>query len=110
MSKSRLLMVTGLLCVLPELLPTLDAAQAYEASATTRVAMTPSIPYPGYLQPATDAAFGTLTDPGRQMLSGLSCKSAYCTLMICVSGSEVYTPAVRSQISSRACRGWSQQC
>jgi hypothetical protein len=79
-SKSRRLMATGLLCVLPVLLPTHGAAQAYEALATTRG---PPMPYPGYLQPVTDAAFGTsftrVTDPGHQMLPGISCKPAYCT-------------------------------
>src|SRR4030081_2818409 len=82
-SKSRRLMATGLLCVLPVLLPAHGAAQAYEALATTRVAVTPPTPYPGYLQPVTDAVFGTsftrVTDPGRQMLPGISCKPAYCT-------------------------------
>jgi hypothetical protein len=76
-------MVTGLLCVLPELLPNHGAAQAYEALAATRAAAMPSMPYPGYLQPLTDAAFGTpftrVTDPGQQMLPGISCKPAYCT-------------------------------
>jgi hypothetical protein len=42
------------------------AAQAYEALATTRAA---AMPYPGYLQPVTDAAFGAsftrVTDPSR---------------------------------------------
>ena len=79
MSKSRRLMATGLLCVLPVLLPTHGAAQAYEALATTRG---PPMPYPGYLQPVTDAAFGTpftrVTDPGRQMLPGIFCKPACC--------------------------------
>jgi hypothetical protein len=82
-SKSRRLMATGLLCVLPVLLPTHGAAQACEALATTRVAVTPPMPYPGYLQPVTDAAFGRpftrVTDPGHEMLPGISCKPAYCT-------------------------------
>ena len=76
-------MVTGLLCVLPALLPNHGTAQPYEALAATRAVVMPSMPYPGYLQPLTDAAFGTpftrVTDPGRQMLPGISCKSAYCT-------------------------------
>ncbi|HMF69160.1 MAG TPA: hypothetical protein VK602_16310 [Phyllobacterium sp.] len=39
MSRSRRLMVTGLLCVLPMLLPTHGAAQTYEALAMTRAAV-----------------------------------------------------------------------
>jgi len=38
-----------------QLLPTNGAAQAYEALAMTRAAVTPPMPYPGYL-PVTDAA------------------------------------------------------
>jgi hypothetical protein len=82
-SKLRRLMVTGLLCVLPVLLSTHGAAQAYEGLARTRAVLTPSMAYPGYLQPVTDAAFGTrftrVTDPGQKMLPGISCKPAYCT-------------------------------
>jgi hypothetical protein len=82
-SKSRRLTVVGLLNVLAVLLPAHGAAQAYEALATTRTAVTPPMPYPGYLQAVTDAAFGTpftrVTDPGRQNLPGISCKLAYCT-------------------------------
>jgi hypothetical protein len=81
-SKSRRLMVTGLLCVLPVLLPAHRAAQAYEALAKTRAVVTPSMPYPGYLQAVTDPAFGTpftrVTDPG-QKTPGLSCKPTHCT-------------------------------
>ncbi len=51
--------------------------------ATAPGAVTSAAPYPGYLRPVTDAAFGTLfirvTDPGRQMLPGIFCKLAYCT-------------------------------
>ncbi len=76
-------MVTGLLCALPALLPNHRAAQAYEALSKAHAVVTPSMPYPGYLQPVTDAAFGTpftrVTDPGQKMLPGMSCKPAYCT-------------------------------
>jgi hypothetical protein len=58
-----------------QLLPTNGAAQAYEAWAMTRAAVTPPMPYAGYL-PVADAAFATpftrVTDAGRQMLPGLS--------------------------------------
>ena len=41
------------------------------------------MPEPGYLEPATDPAFGTpftrVTDPGRQLAPGLVCGQAYCT-------------------------------
>ena len=76
-------MITGLLYVLPVFLPIHGAAEAYETLATTRAAVTLPMPYAGYLQPVTDAAFGTpftrVTDPGQQMLPGVSCKPAYCT-------------------------------
>ena len=82
MSKRRL-MVTGLLCVLPALSPTHGTELAYEALATAHAIVTPSASYPDYLRLVTDAAFGTpfvrVTDPGRQMLPGISCKPAYCT-------------------------------
>jgi hypothetical protein len=82
-SKSRRLMVTGLLCVLPMFLPIHGAAQAYEVLTKTRTVVTPSMPYPGYLQAVTDPAFGMsftrVTDPGQTMLPGISCKPTYCT-------------------------------
>jgi hypothetical protein len=82
-SRSRRLTVAALLCVVPVLLPTHGAAQAYEAMATTPAIVTLSTPYPGYLQPLADTAFGTpftrVTDPGQQLLPGITCKSAYCT-------------------------------
>jgi hypothetical protein len=83
LSQSRRLMIIGLLCVLPVLLPTRSVVEAYEAMAKTRAVVTPSMPYPGYLQPVTDAAFGTafarVTNPGQSILPGISCKPAYCT-------------------------------
>ena len=56
MSKSRRLMVTGLLCVLPGLLPTHGAAQAYEALAMMRAAVTPPMP------PSRLSSTGSLCD------------------------------------------------
>jgi hypothetical protein len=83
LSQSRRLMIIGLLCVLTVLLPTRSVVEAYEAMAKTRAVVTPSMPYPGYLQPVTDAAFGTaftrVTNPGQSILPGISCKPAYCT-------------------------------
>jgi hypothetical protein len=52
-------MVTGLLFVLPALLPSHGTARAYETLATVRAAVTPSIVNLGYIQPITDAVFGT---------------------------------------------------
>lgn len=75
--------VFGLLGAAPVFLPTQSLTQAYETLATARTVVTPVAPYPGYLQPETDAAFGTpftrVTDPGHQMLPGVYCKPAYCT-------------------------------
>jgi hypothetical protein len=106
-SKSRRLMVTGLLCVLPTLSPALGAAQAYKTLATARAAVTPPMPYPGYLQPVTDAAFGTpftrVTDPGRQMLPGISCKPAYCTHRY--SSSQVWNADQSLLLIANGCSG-----
>src|ERR1700738_4816586 len=80
---SRARLIVGLLVAFPVSLPTPGANTSLEALATARAVVTSPAPYPGYLQPATDAAFGTpftrVTDPGRQMLAGISCRSAYCT-------------------------------
>lgn len=47
------------------------------------VVATPDMPEPGYLQPAIDPAFGTpfkrITDPSRELLSGVACGPEYCT-------------------------------
>src|ERR1700730_12433078 len=51
--------------------------------ATTRPVVAPQIPMPRYLEPVTDPAFRTsitrVTDPGREMITGMSCQPAYCT-------------------------------
>jgi hypothetical protein len=58
-------------------------ALAYDKLSTAHVLTVPAMPEPGYLQSATDPAFGTpfirVTDPGRQVVSGAVCSSAYCT-------------------------------
>jgi hypothetical protein len=81
MRKWRL--VIGILSYLAIFLPTQNVTHAYEALATARAVVTPVAPYPDYLQPETDTAFGTpftrVTDPGGQMLPGIDCKPAYCT-------------------------------
>jgi hypothetical protein len=75
--------IAAVLAALLPILPARLAAQAYETLATSVVVATLESPYPGYLEPVTDAAFGTpftrVTDPGRQMLSGISCKPTHCT-------------------------------
>jgi hypothetical protein len=74
--------IVGLLAALVPVLPVRGLAQVYETLATAPGAVTSAAPYPGYLRPVTDAAFGTpfirVTDPGRQMLPGIFCKLAYC--------------------------------
>jgi hypothetical protein len=75
--------IVGLLAALVPVLPVRGLAQVYETLATTPGAVTSAAPYPGYLRPVTDAAFGTpfirVTNPGRQMLPGIFSKLAYCT-------------------------------
>jgi hypothetical protein len=59
------------------------AAAGFDKLAAARVIATPVMPEPGYLQPATDPAFGAsftrVTDPGRELLPSVSCSPAYCT-------------------------------
>jgi len=56
--------------------------QAGDTLASARLVRTPEMRMPGYLQPTTDPAFGTpfvrVTDPGRQILPGISCKPSLC--------------------------------
>jgi hypothetical protein len=80
-----------IIAILAGLLPILPArgatqtyeTQTYEKWATARPIVASERPYPTYLEPTTDAAFETpftrITDPGRQMLPGISCKPTYCT-------------------------------
>ena len=76
----RLIDLLAALCLL--LLPC-GVAQCYEALARAHVVAMPPMTYPDYLQTVTDPAFGTpftrVTDPGQEMLPGVSCKLAYCT-------------------------------
>jgi hypothetical protein len=76
-------LVVGLLTVLACVLPALGPTRAYQSLTTARAIMTPAAPFPEYLQPVIDPAFGTpftrVTDPGREMLPGIHCKPAYCT-------------------------------
>lgn len=49
---------------------------------TAPVIATPTMPFPDYLQEVADPIFGTpftrITDPGRQILPGVTCNKAYC--------------------------------
>ena len=60
-----------------------DNAAPFESLATAKPLATPAMPNPGYLQRATDPAFGTpitrITAPGQEMFHGVSCSPAYCT-------------------------------
>jgi len=57
-------------------------ALAYDELATTPIAVVPQMPRPGYLQAVTDPLFGTgftrVTEPGRLLGAGISCKPEYC--------------------------------
>jgi hypothetical protein len=64
-------------------LATPKAMEAYETLGTARAIVSPVSPYPDYLQPVIDVAFGTsftrVTDPGQEILPGIYCKVEYCT-------------------------------
>src|SRR5260370_351593 len=74
-------------------------APDYGNLTTTRLVVTPQMPIPRYLEPVTDPAFRTsmtcVTDPGHEMITGMSCRPAYC----------VAIPAHRHGTRTRAC--WS---
>lgn len=108
MSKSRRLTATGLLCVLPILLPASCTAQTNEALAKARVVAAPSMALPGYLQPVADPAFGTpftrVTDAGHEILPGTFCKLAYCTHRY--SSSQAWNADQSLLVISNGCSGF----
>src|SRR5258708_510536 len=57
-------------------------AMAFDELATTPIVVAPPMPRPDYLQVVTDPLFGTgftrVTEPGRLLAAGVSCKPAYC--------------------------------
>jgi hypothetical protein len=57
-------------------------ALAFDELATTPIVVAPPMPRPDYLQAVTDPLFGTgfigVTEPGRLLAPGVSCKPAYC--------------------------------
>lgn len=71
---------SGLAALLTELPP---GQAAFDHVARAPLVLPSMTPRPGYLQSATDAAFGTsfirITDPGREMIPGVACMAAYCT-------------------------------
>ena len=64
------------------MLATPGLAEVSELSAAQVIAA-PDMPMPGYLQPATDPAFGTpfmrITNPGHELMPGAACDAAHCT-------------------------------
>ena len=64
------------------LAPPSGGVLAYEKLVAARVVPTPVMRVPEYLRPTTDPVFGTpfvrVTDPGRQILTGVSCRPDYC--------------------------------
>ena len=73
---------TRVLCAGSLLFASAWAEPALERLSAARVVITPSMPRPGYLQPATDPVFGTsftrITDPGRTLAAGIVCGAVYC--------------------------------
>jgi hypothetical protein len=59
-----------------------SAASAFDRAATAAVIAAPAIPRPHYLQPVRDPVFGTqftrVTDPGRLLAPGASCRQTFC--------------------------------
>ena len=57
-------------------------ALAFDELTSTPIVVAPPMPRPDYLQAATDPLFGTrftpVTEPGRLLAAGISCKPAYC--------------------------------
>jgi hypothetical protein len=76
-------MAAQVLCAALTLAASEHGAAGYGDLAAAHVVATPTMPRPNYLQPVTDPAFKThftrITDPGRQMHTGISCGQAYCT-------------------------------
>lgn len=57
-------------------------ALAFDKLTTVRIRVVPPMPRPGYLQAVTDPLFGTsfarVTEPGRLLAPGMSCRLDYC--------------------------------
>ncbi len=71
------------LCTALILIASAAAATEFDDLATSRVVAAPTFSAPQYLVQARDPVFGTpftrVTEPGRLMANGVSCREAYCT-------------------------------
>jgi hypothetical protein len=71
-----------LFCVASLLAASGFGALAFDKLRTIQIVVAPPMPRPAYLQAMTDPLFGTdftrVTEPGRLLAPGISCKSAYC--------------------------------
>jgi hypothetical protein len=69
------------LCAISLLAP-IFGALAFDRVATTQIVVAPPMPRPDYLQAVTDPLFRTsftrVTEPGRLLAAGISCKPEYC--------------------------------
>lgn len=72
----------SLACAVSLLAVSVCGASPVDRLTTAQVVAAPPIPRPDYLQTVTDPVFGTsftrITDPGRQLGPGVSCRPAYC--------------------------------
>jgi hypothetical protein len=75
-------MARGFFCAAASLALGDYVAMANERLAAARILASPDMPEPGYLEPVTDPIFGTwftrVTNPGRQLLVGVSCRPSEC--------------------------------
>ena len=71
------------LCTALIVVTSAGAAGAFDELATSRVVSAPGMPEPQYVVPVADPVFGTaftrVTEPGRLMADGASCRQDYCT-------------------------------
>ena len=59
-----------------------DRVFAFENLVGARLVAVPEMSVPGYLEPSSDPVFGTafvrVTDPGKELMAGISCNPDYC--------------------------------
>jgi hypothetical protein len=71
------------LCTALIVIASVGAAGAFEELATARAVVAPGMPEPQYLVQVSDPVFGTaftrVTEPGRVMADGVSCRTDHCT-------------------------------
>ena len=72
----------AVLCATSVLAASSFGALAFDALTSTRMRVAPPMPRPDYLQAAKDPLFGTsfarITEPGRLLAPGMSCRPDYC--------------------------------